>query len=148
MPKALKISGFTITEIEYSNDSPCIRDEEYKLRTFDTHALCKTEAWGYKKFRLGFVCWDTFRDEDNDYNILGTYIYRMLKDRRGDILDDIIPGPVYLINEDRDGIIDFTKEDLNYILHRSSLDTHENNEKIKFMMKVFMSILIKFPDLM
>ena len=46
MPKALKISGLTTTEIECSN-SGFIQDEEYKehKRSWDSHALSRPEVW-------------------------------------------------------------------------------------------------------
>ena len=116
MPKALKISGFIITEIECNNDGSFIQDEEYKEhnRSWDAHSLNRPEVWDGKKFRLAFVCRDTFIKDDTDYNILGTYLYRILKHPNA-ILDDIISGPFYLMNEDHNGIIDLTIADLKYI---------------------------------
>ena len=107
MPKALKISGFEITEVEVLNGSGFIQDADYQERTrlFDSHELARPATWAYEKFSLAFVCWDQFKEDDEKHmNILGTYIYRMLKHKNA-ILRDIIPGPVYLINEDKDGII-------------------------------------------
>ena len=150
MPKALKISGLTITEIECSN-SGFIQDEEYKEHkiSWDSHALSRPEVWDGKKFNLAFVCWDTFNEEDTDYNLLGTYIYRMLK--HGEVVvDDIIPGPVYLMNEDHDGIIDLTIADLKYILetsHKTWDRDRFNFPKMELMMKTYLAIKIKFPEL-
>ena len=148
MPKALKISGFTITEIECKN-SGFIQDEEYKeqKRSWDAHALCRPEVWEGKKFNLAFVCWDTFKREDTEYNILGTYLYRMLKHPSA-ILDDIIFGPFYLMNEDNDGIVDLTIADLKYILETSREDRNQFNlPKMELMMKTYTAIKIKFPEL-
>ena len=149
MPKALKISGLTITEIECSN-SGFIQDEEYKEQkmTWDSHALCRPEVWEGKKFNLAFVCWDMFKEEDTDYNILGTYLYIMLK--HGEVVvDDIIPGPVYLMNEDHDGIIDLTIADLKDILETSREDRNKFNlPKMELMMKTYIAIKMKkFPEL-
>ena len=71
----------------------------------------------------------------------------MLKHPRA-ILDDMIPGPVYLINEDDEGIIDFTKEDLKYILNQStSFDQCVTPERQEFMFKLLIAIQIKYSDL-
>jgi hypothetical protein len=148
MPKALKISGFDVTEIEVDDDA-FIQDREFKERDrlFDSHYLARPEKWDGKKFRLAFVCWDTFKEEDTDFNILGTYLYRMLKHPLA-ILDDVIPGPVYLINEDDEGFIDFTIQDLEYIWNQStSFDQCLTPEKVEFMSKVRAAILINFHEL-
>ena len=148
MPKALKISGFSITEIECKNDG-FIQDEEYKThdRSWDAHGLYKPEMWGGKKFNLAFVCRDTFLREDTDFNILGTYLYRMLKHPTA-TLDDIIFGPFYLLNEDRDGIIDLTIDDLKYIFETAHDDRNQLNcSKMELMMKTYIAIKIKFPEL-
>ena len=148
MPKALKISGFTITEIE-CNNSGFIQDEEYieHNRSWDAHSLCRPEVWEGKKFNLAFVCWDTFKEEDTDYNLLGTYLYRMLKHSEV-VADDIIPGPIYLMNEDDDGIIDLTIADLKDILETSREDRNKfNSPKMELMMKTYIAIKIKFPEL-
>ena len=150
MPKALNISGFTITEIDCKNDG-LIQDEEYKEQkiSWDAHALCRPEVCGGKKFNLAFVCWDTFKREDTEYNILGTYLYRMLKHPSA-ILDDIIFGPFYLMNEDNDGIIDLTIADLKYILetsHKTWDRDRFNLPKMQLMMKNYLAIKIKFPEL-
>jgi hypothetical protein len=147
MPKALKISGFDVTEIEVDDDA-FIQDGEYKDRDrpFDSHYLARPEKWDGKKFRLGFVWWDTFKEDDTNYNILGTYLYRMLK-HPGAILDDVIPGPVYLVNEDDEGIIDFTKDDLKYILNQSiSFDQCLTPERQESMFQLRIAIRIKFPE--
>ena len=149
MPKALKISGFTITEIECNNDGSFIQDEEYKThdRSWDAFALSRPEIWSGKKFRLAFVCRDTFIKEDTDYNLLGTYLYRILKHQNA-VLDDIIFGPFFLMNEDRDGIIDLTVADLKYILETAHEDiNHANSPEMEFMMKTYLAIKIKFPEL-
>ena len=106
------------------------------------------EVWDGKKFKLVFVCRDTFIKEDTDYNILGTYLYRMLKHPNA-ILDDIIFGPFYLMNEDHNGIIDLTIADLKYILEtsRECIDM-SNLSKTELMMKTYMAIKIKFPELL
>ena len=150
MPKALKISGFTITDIECKNDG-FIQDEEYKeqKRSWDAHALCRPEVWEGKRFNLAFVCWDMFNEEDTDYNILGTYLYRMLKHSEV-VADDIIPGPAYLMNEDDDGIIDLTIADLKYIWetsHKTWDRDRFNFPKMQLMMKTYIAIKIKFPEL-
>ena len=176
MPKALKISGFEITEVEVLNGCGFIQDPrgarspascptratlghspsgdpDYQDRTrpFDSHALTRPETWDGAKFNLAFVCWDQFFERDfregDNLNILGTYIYRMLKHNNA-ILDDGIPGPVYLINEDKDGIIDLTKDDLKYIVQRSRhFEDLTNNEDHLLMLKLLGAILIKFPEL-
>ena len=151
MPKALKISGFTITEIE-CNDSGSIQDEEYKeqTRSWGSHALYRPEVWGGKKFKLAFVCWDMFTEEDTEYNILGTYIYRMLKHCEA-IPDDVICGPVYLMNEDHDGIIDLTIADLKEILEASNKtwDRYRFNlQQMQLMIMTYIAIKIKFPELL
>ena len=64
------------------------------------------------------------------------------------ILDDIIFGPFYLMNEDRDGIIYLTVADLKYILETAHEDRNQlNSPKIEFMMKIYLAIKIKFPEL-
>ena len=149
MPKALKISGFTITEIECKNDGSFIQDEEYKThdRSWEAHSLNRPEIWIGKKFRLAFVCRDTFIKEDTDYNLLGTYLYRILK-HPNTILDDIIFGSFYLMNEDHNGIIDLTVADLKYILETAHDDiTPLNASKMELMMKTYLAIKIKFPEL-
>ena len=147
MPKALKISGFTITEIE-CNNSGFIQDEEYKEHniSWDSHALSRPEVWDGKKFNLAFVCWDIFKEEDTDYNVLGTYLYRMLKHSEA-IADDIIPGPIYLMNEDDDGIIDLTIADLKNTFDISREDRNKFNlPNMELMMKTYIAIKIKFPE--
>ena len=149
MPKALKISGFTITEIECKNDGSFIQGEEYKThdRSWESHSLNRPEFWIGKKFRLAFVCRDTFIKEDTDYNLLGTYLYRILK-HPNTILDDIIFGSFYLMNEDHNGIIDLTVADLKYILETAHEDINQlNSPNIEFMMKTYLAIKIKFPEL-
>lgn len=152
MPKALKISGSEITEVEVSNDSGFIRDPDYlqRKRPFDSHALARPETWDGRKFSLAFVCWDQFYEKDfseDTFNILGSYLYRMLKHRNA-ILNDGIPGPVYLINEDRDGIIDLTKEDLRYIVQRSrQFEDLKNQEDLLLMLRLLGAILISYPEL-
>jgi hypothetical protein len=71
----------------------------------------------------------------------------MLKHRNA-ILNDGIPGPVYLINEDRDGIIDLTKEDLRYIVQRSrQFEDLKNQEDLLLMLRLLGAILINYPEL-
>lgn len=71
----------------------------------------------------------------------------MLKHRNA-ILNDGIPGPVYLINEDRDGIIDLTKEDLRYIVQRSRhFEDLQNPQDLLLMLQVLGALLIKYPEL-
>jgi len=152
MPKALKISGFEITEVEVLNGCGFIQDPDYQERTrsFDSHELARPASWDGKKFNLAFVCWDQFFERDfheGNLNILGSYIYRTLKDRHA-ILHDGIPGPVYLVNEDKDGIIDLTKDDLRYIVKRSRhWKGLKNKEDHLLMLQLLGAIRIKFPDL-
>ena len=56
MPKALKISGFHITEIEVDNDA-FIQDREYKERNrpFDSHYLARPEKWDGEEVSVG-IC--------------------------------------------------------------------------------------------
>ena len=152
MPKAIKISGSEITEVEVSNDAAFIQDPDYqqRKRPFDSHALARPETWDGRKFRLAFVCWDQFYKKDftmDTFNILGSYLYRMLKHRNA-IVPDGIPGPVYLINEDTDGIIDLTKEDLRYIVQRSrQFEDLKNKEDLLLMLRLLGAILISYPEL-
>jgi len=152
MPTALKISGSEITEVEVSNDGGFIRDPDYlqRKRPFDSHALARPDTWEGRKFSLAFVCWDQFYEKDftkDTFNILGSYLYRMLKHRNA-ILNDGIPGPVYLINEDRDGIIDLTKEDLRYIVQRSrQFEDLKNPQDLLLMLQLLGAILINYPEL-
>ena len=63
-------------------------------------------------------------------------------------LDDIIFGPFYLLNEDRDGIIDLTIDDLKYIFETAHDDRNQLNcPKMELMMKTYIAIKIKFPEL-
>ena len=119
MPKALKISCDTVEEIEVSNNCEFIQDEEYQshVRSWDSHCLSRCERWKHRRFRLSMVCWDMFYPEEDEENLLATYIYRRLK-HYGGRLEDLIYGPVYITNEDENGIIDFTKQDLKYILEK------------------------------
>jgi hypothetical protein len=152
MPTALKISCSEITEVEVSNDGGFIRDPDYlqRKRPFDSHALARPETWDGRKFSLAFACWDQFYETDfseDTINILGSYLYRMLKHRNA-IADDGIPGPVYLINEDRDGIIELTKEDLRYIVQRSrQFEDLENPQDLPLMLQLLGAILINYPEL-
>ena len=148
MPKALKITSDSVEEIEVSNSGAFIQDEEYQShkRPWDSHCLSMCERWKHKQFRLSMVCWDMFYPEEDDENFLATYIYRRLKSYNGRP-EDLMYGPVYITNEDRDGIIDFTKEDLKYILE--SLKEYPISGKELFSI-VFLSDVIekKFPELM
>ena len=58
--------------------------------------------------------------------------------------------PFYLMNEDDDGIIDLTIDDLKYILetsHKTWARDRFNFPKMQLMMKNYVAIKIKFPEL-
>ena len=98
--------------------------------------------------RCGMVKSSSWLKEDTDYNLLGTYLYRMLKHPSA-ILDDTIFGPFYLMNEDKDGIVDLTIADLKDILETSREDRNKFNlPKMELMMKTYLAIKIKFPELL
>ena len=148
MPKALKITSDSVEEIEVSNSGGFIQDEEYQShkRAWDSHCLSMCERWKHKQFRLSMVCWDMFYPEEDDENFLATYIYRRLKNYGGRP-EDIMYGPVYITNEDRDGIIDFTKEDLKYILE--SINEYPISTRELFPMVYLIDMIEKkFPELM
>ena len=64
------------------------------------------------------------------------------------IIDDIIFGSFFLMNEDRDGIIDLTVADLKYILETAHENRNQlNSSKMELMMKTYLAIKIKFPEL-
>jgi len=144
MPTALKITLDTVEEIEVSSGGSFIQDEEYQShkRPWDSHCLSMCEHWKHKKFRLSMVYWDMFHPDEDDENPLATYLYRRLKN-----YDGLIYGPVYIMNEDRDGIIDFTKEDLKYIL--ASINEYPVSSGDLFFTVLLIEVLeAKFPELM
>ena len=158
MPKALKITSDSVEEIEVSNDGAFIQDEEYQShkRPWDSHCLSMCERWKHRQFRLSMVCWDMFHPEEDAENILATYVYRRLKHYSGCIPgggdaggrpDDLMYGPVYITNEDTDGIVDITKEDLRYILEQLNEYPISSRELI-FHLFLIEVIEKRFPDLM
>ena len=148
MPKALKITSDSVEEIEVSNSGQFLLDADYQSheRAWDSHCLSMCERWKHRQFRLSMVCWDMFHPEEDAENILATYVYRRLKHYSGRP-DDLMYGPVYITNEDTDGIIDFTKEDLRYILEQ--LNEHPiSSRELIFHLFLIEVIEKRFPDLM
>ena len=148
MPKALKITSDSVEEIEVSNDGAAIQDEEYQShkRPWDSHCLSMCERWKHRQFKLSMVCWGMFYPEEDDENLLATYVYRRLK-YYGGRPEDLMYGPVYITNEDMNGIIDFTKEDLKYILEQLS-EYPISSRELLFHMFLTEVIEKKFPELM
>ena len=90
--------------------------EKKSKRLWDGCSLQVPEYWEHKKFRLTMTFPDIFTEHD-PLNPLATYIFRNLKHPRG-IPDDALCGTVFISNENGDEFLDFTMEDLKYIMKR------------------------------
>ena len=86
-------------------------DEQKGERIYSGASLNAPE---HKQYRLTMIMLDTFDYEEDDMNVLATTIYRRMRSENY-TPDDIIYGAVYIGNENANGVIDFTKEDLTYI---------------------------------
>jgi hypothetical protein len=105
--KLIKISIFgEVSEIDY---------KEYRKETKDrTQSSFSLSVPEYLGFRLSCIMLDTFQEYD-DLNIGGTFIYNLLRSTKN---EDIICGDIYITNESVDDLIDFSINELKYILEK------------------------------
>jgi hypothetical protein len=85
--------------------------KETKDRTQSSFSLSVPEKWD---FRLSCIMLDTFQEYD-DLNVGGTFIYNLLRSTKN---EDIICGDIYISNESIDDMIDFSINELKYILEK------------------------------
>ena len=120
--KCIKITPTGIFEI-YNYK----KDRAYKNTVFTDISLEKPEYWEYNKFRLTMITKDIFNDDDK-YNHLASYLCKKLTLYEE---DHHIFGTVFLYNEHEyeNEILDFTRDDLNYIMDKiKETTTTDNNE--------------------
>ena len=91
--------------------------EEKQGRNWDGSAMLVPEVWKHKKFRLTLTFPDMFHETDQ-LNPLATMLFRRLRNPRG-IPEDVLCGTVYISNEKRDKLLDFTLEHLKYIMQKA-----------------------------
>ena len=96
--------------------SKVFEDADYKaMRGRDSHSLPLAEKWG---FRLSITTQDFFEDTDPD-NETASMIYHLLK--HAGFEAEVLKGTVFIFNEDKHKVIDFTVPELNEIIHKSCL---------------------------
>ena len=107
MVKGIKITTNGET-IEFDDN-----DDEYNNVEKDGYSLMLPERWEHKKYKLAFMveCYS------QEYNALGSYLYNRMYLHHQDI-DGSIFGDVFIMNENEKDIIDFTKDDMDYILDK------------------------------
>ena len=107
--KVIKISVFgEVVEIDEEQER-----EETKGRTHSGYCLSFPERWGHdRKFRLTMTMLDIFEPGD-DLNMRATIVFNRL---RTTVKWTPIHGDVYIANETDEEIIDFTKDDFEYVL--------------------------------
>jgi len=105
--KLIKISVLgEVDQIDYNQYR-----KETKDRTQSSFSLSVPEKWD---FRLSCIMLDTFQEYD-DLNVGGTFIYNLLRSTKN---EDIICGDIYISNESIDDMIDFSINELKYILEK------------------------------
>ena len=114
--KLIKISvSGKVSEIDEEQER-----EETKGRMHSGYFLPVPERWDHdRKFRLSMTMLDIFEPLDS-LNIKATALFNMLRSRK--VSHAIICGDVYISNETFDDIIDFTMDDLKYILDKVQND--------------------------
>ena len=104
--KAIKITPYNIKQINNIND-----DIEYTGNILNGLLLDLPLKWKFNKYILTMFTKDIYTSDDI-YNPLATYLYSKLKCN----FSDNIFGSVFICAEDNDSIIDFTINDLNYLI--------------------------------
>lgn len=110
--KCVKITADgTMTEIINHKE-----DQDWKeMRGWDARSLPLAEKWG---FRLSIIMQDYFEETDPE-NQTASMIYHTLK--HAGFSAEVLRGTVFIFNEDLEGEIDFTKEELNEVVFKSCL---------------------------
>lgn len=101
-------------------------DNDYINNITCGYSLSLPQFWENKKYKLSIFILDEFKDKDQ-FNYLATILYNKLKSQYGENEDKVF-GFMIICNEDEDKNIDFTIDDINYII--SNLDNIKYNSKI------------------
>jgi len=111
MVKFIKITALgEVSEVDED------KDEEYKAMQkrhggVDSWALILPKPWEAKKFRLSMITLGFFTDAD-DCNFLATLLWKYLRITEA----QPIFGTVFLVNENKDQLINMTLEDFRIIM--------------------------------
>ena len=116
MPKAMKITPNGIEEIDNIYNDPDYKNRRV-TKSWDPWALNLPMHWEHKKFKLCVLIPGFF--DGQPFNPTATDIYQKLKCQY-QAVPDLIYGTMFITNEDEDEIIDFVKDDLDYILSKIS----------------------------
>ena len=112
MPKAVKIDVCGVmTEVDNM-----FADEDYrKMKTHDSWALHVPMKW-QPSFRLSLVCKGIF-EEDDDFNLTASFLYYHLYSNNGKPSSGIVET-VWITNEDENGLVDLTVQEVRSILEK------------------------------
>ena len=122
MPKAIKITPNSIEEIDHHP----WKDPYHEKKSWDCFCLHQPLHWEHKRFRLCAVIHGRFQPHD-EYNPLATEIWQKLRCRYQPV-DMKIFGIMFITNENEDDIIDFVRDDLEYIIDKMQNSTLKYRE--------------------
>ena len=109
--KVVKISNSGIYELDdYKND------EDYIKASHDGCCLVVPELWKHNKYKLAMLV----EVGGNTYNPLASHLYNNLKSIKYKT-NEYIYGQVYICNENDEHMIDFTIDDLKYVIKNIKL---------------------------
>ena len=113
---AIKITPDEIFEIKNYHEDPDYKNHQ------NGYALAVPECWKYKKYELALLC-----RPSKKYNLLASIIYNNYK-----TLADKLFGTFFIVNEHDSKLVDFTKEDLTYLIrHIDKFDRKKMNEDVE-----------------
>ena len=124
MPKAMKITPNSIEQIDHFSDDPDYKNREV-TKSWDCWLLNLPMHWEHKKFKLCVVIPGFF--EGQPFNPTATDIYQKLRCQYHPI-NERIYGTMFITCEDEDEIIDFVKDDLDYIFSKMSGELKYNKK--------------------
>lgn len=107
MVKSIKITPNGMYEIDNYEIDADYKDIAYTILSLDI-----PDYWVFKNFKLAMMTKDMYTDCD-ERNNLATFLVNKLKTH---IMDQIIYGTVYILNEDDENVIDMTQTDMTYIM--------------------------------
>lgn len=107
MVKSIKITPNGMYEIDNYEIDADYKDIAYTILSLDI-----PDYWVFKNFKLAMMTKDMYTALDKKNN-LATFLVNKLKTN---IMDQIIYGTVYILNEDDVCVIDMTQTDMTYIM--------------------------------
>jgi len=107
--KVIKITPFNIKQLDNIND-----DDDYKNYIHNGLLLDLPIKWKYNKYLLTMFTKDIYTSDDI-YNPVANYLFSKLKCT---LSDNQLYGSVFICSENNDSIIDFTIDDLNYLISK------------------------------